>query len=195
LGKAWEAQLAMLAAGKKCWLDPWKNGYSRIRPEEVAGFLPPVQPPLETTPQPIVARALQVEELARAHALQVEELVTAHVLQVGTIQPPLGTAPRTMHIHPTCPTRVRGSGKNQVLWCNVHYIQVGVRKAKLAALQVVQLIGTKSATKGSTNQKAGAPPPPGFPHTMLNVERWKIICNWFSLESALPTARSRPTCR
>jgi hypothetical protein len=22
LGKAWEAQLAMLAAGKKCWLDP-----------------------------------------------------------------------------------------------------------------------------------------------------------------------------
>jgi hypothetical protein len=34
LGKAWEAQLAMLVAEKKCWLDLWKNGYSRINPRK-----------------------------------------------------------------------------------------------------------------------------------------------------------------
>jgi len=38
----------------------------------VASFLPPIQPPLEMAPQPIVAHALQVEEIARARALQVE---------------------------------------------------------------------------------------------------------------------------
>jgi len=43
----------------------------------------------------------------------------------------------------------------------------------LATLQLVQPIGTKSTVKISTNQKVGAPPPPGFPHTMLSVERVK----------------------
>jgi hypothetical protein len=33
LGKAWEAQLAMLATGKKCWARFVKNGYSRISPK------------------------------------------------------------------------------------------------------------------------------------------------------------------
>ncbi len=57
----------------KKWL--FKN-----QPKEVASFLHPVQPPLETAPQLAMARALQVEELATAHVLQVEELVTAHAL-------------------------------------------------------------------------------------------------------------------
>jgi hypothetical protein len=63
--------------------------------------------------QPIVAGALHVEELARAHALLIEELATAHALQTVTAQPSF----------PTC--------------------------------------------------TAEAPPPLGFPHTMLNVERVK----------------------
>ncbi len=33
LGKAWEAQLIMLAARKKCWVGSVKNGYSRINPK------------------------------------------------------------------------------------------------------------------------------------------------------------------
>jgi len=78
-----------------------------------------------------------------------------------------------MHIHPTCPTKVKGLANNQVPWCNAHYIQVGVQKAELATLQVVQLISTKFATRGSTNQEAWAPSPPGFPHTMLNVKKVK----------------------
>jgi hypothetical protein len=36
---------------------------------KVAGFLPPVQPPLEMAPQPTMARALQVEELIATRAL------------------------------------------------------------------------------------------------------------------------------
>ncbi len=51
LGKAWEAQLTMLAAGKKCWARPMKKWLFKNQPQEVAGFLPLVQPPLEMAPQ------------------------------------------------------------------------------------------------------------------------------------------------
>jgi hypothetical protein len=37
----------------------------------------------------------------------------------------------------------------------------------------VQLVGIRFAVRGSTNQKARAPPLLGFPHTMLSVERMK----------------------
>ncbi len=94
-------------------------------------------------------------------------------LHAGILRPPLGTAPRTMHIHLTHLTRVRNQVKNQVLWCNAHYVRVGARMAELAALQLVQLVGTKFAMKGLTNQEVGAPPPLGFPHTMLSVKRVK----------------------
>jgi hypothetical protein len=97
----------------------------------------------------------------------------ARALQATTVQPPLGTAPRTMHIHPTLPVKVRSWAENQILWCNAHYIRMGARMAELAALQLVQLVGTRSVTRGPTNQEAGAPPPPSFPHTMLSVERVK----------------------
>jgi hypothetical protein len=40
--------------------------------------------------------------------------------------------------------------------------------AKLVALQLVQLVGVRYMTGGPINQEVGAPPPPGFPHTMLS---------------------------
>ncbi len=49
LGKAWEAQLAMLVVGKKCWVGSVKKWLLQNQPQEVTGFLPPTQSPLETT--------------------------------------------------------------------------------------------------------------------------------------------------
>ncbi len=85
----------------------------------------------------------------------------------------LETAPGTTHIHPTHLVGVRGRAKSEVLWCNMHNIHVGVRMAKLAMLQLVQLVGLRSMTRGPINQEARAPPPLGFPHTMLSVKRVK----------------------
>jgi hypothetical protein len=51
LGKAWEAQLTMLATGKKCWVGFVKKWLLKNQPQAVTGFLPPVQSPLETAPQ------------------------------------------------------------------------------------------------------------------------------------------------
>jgi hypothetical protein len=50
LGNAWEAQLTMLAVGKKCWARSVKKWLLKNQPEEVVGFLPPVQPLLEMVP-------------------------------------------------------------------------------------------------------------------------------------------------
>ncbi len=44
---------------------------------------------------------------------------------------------------------------------------------RLGCATLVQLVGTRFASRGLTNQEVRAPPPPGFPHTMLNVERVK----------------------
>jgi hypothetical protein len=57
LGKAWEAQLTMLATGKKCWAGSMKKWLFKNQPQEVAGFLPLIQLPLETTPQLVATRA------------------------------------------------------------------------------------------------------------------------------------------
>jgi hypothetical protein len=57
LGKAWEAQFVMLVAGKKCWAGSMKKWLFQNQPQEVADFLPPVQPPLETEPQLVATRA------------------------------------------------------------------------------------------------------------------------------------------
>jgi hypothetical protein len=38
----------------------------------------------------------------------------------------------------------------------------------LTTLQLVQLISVRSTVRGLTNQEAGGPPPPGFPHKMLS---------------------------
>jgi hypothetical protein len=90
----------------------------------VAGFLPPIESSLETTPQ----------------------LATTRALEVKTVPPPLETAPRTTHIHPTRLLGVRGWVESQVLWCNMHNVQVGVRMAKLTTLQLVQPVGARSMT-------------------------------------------------
>ncbi len=39
LGKAWEAQLAMLTAGKKCSTGSMKKWLLKNQPQEVAGFM------------------------------------------------------------------------------------------------------------------------------------------------------------
>ncbi len=59
LGKAWEAQLAMLVAGMKCWVGSVKKWLLQNQPQEVAGFLPPAQSPLETTLQLAATRAFK----------------------------------------------------------------------------------------------------------------------------------------
>jgi hypothetical protein len=58
LGKAWEAQLAMFVRGKKCWVGSMKKWLFNNQPQEVVGFLPPVQLPLETAPQLVMTCAL-----------------------------------------------------------------------------------------------------------------------------------------
>jgi hypothetical protein len=100
LGKAWEAQLAMLAARKKCWAGFVKKWLLKHQPKEVASFLPPVQPSLETVP----------------------ELAVTCAFQARIAQPSLETALGTMHIHPTRLIGVRGRVESQVLWFNTHNV-------------------------------------------------------------------------
>jgi hypothetical protein len=71
------------------------------------------------------------------------QLAVTRALQARTTELPLGTVPGSTHIHPTCLTRL------------------------------VQPVGNRSTTKGLINQEVGTPPPPGFPHIMLNVKRVK----------------------
>ncbi len=68
---------------------------------------------------------------------------------------------------------MRGRAENQVLRCNAHNVQVEVRIAKPTVLQLVQPVGARSTTRGPIIQEARAPPPPGFPHTMLSVKKVK----------------------
>ncbi len=49
LGKAWEAQLAMLVMGKKCWAGFMKKWLLQNQPQKVTSFLPLAQSPLEMT--------------------------------------------------------------------------------------------------------------------------------------------------
>jgi hypothetical protein len=51
LRKAWEAQLAMLVVGKKCWAGSVKKWLLQNQPQEVVGFLPPAQSLLKMTLQ------------------------------------------------------------------------------------------------------------------------------------------------
>jgi hypothetical protein len=44
---------------------------------------------------------------------------------------------------------------------------------ELAALHLMQLVSPRSVVGGRTNQEVEAPPLPGFPDTMLSVERVK----------------------
>jgi hypothetical protein len=84
LGKAWEAQLAMLDTGKKCWAGSVKKWLLHNQPQEVTGFLPPIQSPLETTLQLVATRAFQA----------------------GTTELLLGIVLGSTHIHSTCLARL-----------------------------------------------------------------------------------------
>jgi len=55
----------------------------------------------------------------------------------------------------------------------MHNVEVGIQMARLATLQLVQSIDVGSTTGFSINQEVGAPPPLGFPHTMLSVKKVK----------------------
>jgi hypothetical protein len=101
--------------------------------------------------QLVVVCALQVEELTSTRVLQVGQLPTTYVLQAGTVQPPLGTILGTTHIHLTHLVGVKGKAESQVLWCNAHNVRVGVRMVKLVALQLMQLVSTRSAARGPIN--------------------------------------------
>ncbi len=71
------------------------------------------------------------------------QLATTRAFQARTIELPLGTVPGSTHIHLTYLARL------------------------------VHPVGGKSTTRGRINQEVVIPPPPGFPHTMLNVKRVK----------------------
>jgi hypothetical protein len=114
LGKAWEAQLAMLVTGKKCWAGFVKKWLFHNQSQKVTSFLPQFQPSLETTPQ----------------------LATTRVFQVGIIQPLLGTIPKITHTHPTRLARVRGWAENQIPWCNAHNVRVGAQEVGAQPLLV-----------------------------------------------------------
>jgi hypothetical protein len=55
----------------------------------------------------------------------------------------------------------------------MHNVKMGVRMAKLATLQLMQPVDVRSTTWFQINQEARAPPPLGFPHTMLSVKKVK----------------------
>jgi hypothetical protein len=81
--------------------------------------------------------------LAQSSLETTHQLVTTHALLAGTTELLLGTVPVSTHIHSTCLARL------------------------------VQPVGGRYTTRGPINQEVGTPPPPGFPHTMLNVKRVK----------------------
>jgi hypothetical protein len=85
LRKAWEAQLTMLATGKKCWAGSMKQWLFRNQPQEVAGFLPLVQPSLEMAPQLVATHAL--------HAM-----TTQPINQEVRVPPPPGFPHTTLNV-------------------------------------------------------------------------------------------------
>jgi hypothetical protein len=72
--------------------------------------------------------------------------------------------------------------------------------AKLATLQLVQPVDVNSTTRFPIQQEAGAPPPLGFPHTMLSVKRVKhnkqlaFIKKLFSNHKIGTTVQARYLC-
>ncbi len=63
LGKAWETQLIMLVAGKKCWAGSVKKWLLKNQPEEVASSLLPIQSSLEMAPLSFLHTMLNVKRV------------------------------------------------------------------------------------------------------------------------------------
>jgi hypothetical protein len=83
LGKAWETQLIMLAAGKKCWAGFVKKWLLKNQPEEVACFLLPIQSSLEMAPPGFSHTMLNVKRVKHNMRLAfIEKLFTNR--EIGT---------------------------------------------------------------------------------------------------------------
>jgi hypothetical protein len=77
LGKAWEAQLIMLAARKKCWVGYVKKWLFKNQPEEVVSSLLPIQLLLEMAPPGFPHTMLNVKRVKHNMRLAfIEKLFT-----------------------------------------------------------------------------------------------------------------------
>ncbi len=84
LGKAWEAQLIMLAAGKKCWAGSVKKWLLKNQPEEVAGFLFPIQLLLEMAPLGFPHTMLNVKRVKHNMRLAfIEKFFNNRKIEIG----------------------------------------------------------------------------------------------------------------
>jgi hypothetical protein len=84
LGKAWEAQLIMLVAGKKCWVGSVKKWVLNNQPKEVTGFLLPIQSSLEMAPPGFPHTMLNVKRVKHNMQLAfIEELFTNREIGTG----------------------------------------------------------------------------------------------------------------
>jgi hypothetical protein len=84
LGKAWEAQLIMLAAGKKCWVGFVKKWLLKNQPEEVAGSLLSIQLSLEMVPPSFPHTMLNVKRVKHNMRLAfIEKLFTNREIGTG----------------------------------------------------------------------------------------------------------------
>jgi hypothetical protein len=84
LGKAWEAQFSMLAVGKKCWAGSVQKWLLKNQPEEVVGFLLPIQSLLEMAPPGFPHTMLNVKKVK--HNMQlvfIEKLFTNQEIGTG----------------------------------------------------------------------------------------------------------------
>jgi hypothetical protein len=84
LGKAWEAQLIMLAVGKKCWAGSVKKWLLKNQPEEVVGSLLPIQSSLEMAPPCFPHTMLNVKRVKHNMRLAfIEKLFTNREIGIG----------------------------------------------------------------------------------------------------------------
>jgi hypothetical protein len=84
LGKAWEAQLSMLATGKKCWAGSVQKWLFKNQPEEVAGSLLPIQSSLEMAPLGFPHTMLNVKKVKHNMRLAfIEKLFTNREIRTG----------------------------------------------------------------------------------------------------------------
>ncbi len=83
LGKAWEAQLIMLAARKKCWARSVKKWLLKNQPKEVVGSLLPIQSSLKMAPPGFPHTMLNVKRVKHNMRLAfIEKLFTNQ--EIGT---------------------------------------------------------------------------------------------------------------
>jgi hypothetical protein len=83
LGKAWEAQLIMLAARKKCWAGSLKKWLLKNQPQEVIGSLLLIQSSLEMAPLGFSHTMLNVKRVKHNMLLTfIEKLFTNR--EIGT---------------------------------------------------------------------------------------------------------------